>query len=136
MLFPENPIVNQEHTDPTNGVTYIYGADTVWSLKAPDINDAVVSSQAIPADGFTDGKRWVDPDDAISSVRITDAGGKEVWVEDGLGLIPSAWTTWVTAPTAASDPGVLGNVAHDASYFYIYTPASTWIRVAKDGTFV
>ena len=136
MNFPENPVVDQEFTDPVRQITYIYGSDTVWGLKSPEINDAVVSTVAIPATGFSDGKRWVDPDDGISAVKITDASGDEVWVHDGNGLIASAWTTWVSAPAATTDPGELGQVAHDASYFYIYSPAGAWFRVAKDGTFV
>lgn len=134
--FPSNPQVGDEYTDPLSTITYVYGSDTVWALRSPEINDAVVTDQALDATVFSDGKRWVDPDDGVSAVKITDAGGKEVWVHDGNGLIGSSWTTWVSAPTAASDPGVLGNVAQDATYFYIYTPAGSWVRVAKDGTFV
>ena len=48
----------------------------------------------------------------------------------------AAWTSslpQVTAPTASTDAGVQGQIASDATYFYMYT-GGRWQRVAWDAT--
>ena len=42
------------------------------------------------------------------------------------GVIPN----WVPAPATASSAGVAGQVAYDATHFYVCVAASTWCRVA------
>jgi hypothetical protein len=59
----------------------------------------------------------------------------QILVSGGSGAAP-AWTSslpQVTAPTASTDAGVQGQIASDATYFYVYT-GGRWQRVAWDVT--
>ena len=38
--------------------------------------------------------------------------------------------SWVNAPASASATGTTGQVAYDASYFYVCVDTDTWCRVA------
>jgi len=137
MIFPTNPTPGvTEYTDPQTGITYVYQADTIWSIKADDVTDAVVSDQVISPDGFADGKRWFDPESGIAAIKVTDDTGDEAWLQDGQGVLPSTLKAWTTPPTAPGDPGELGQVSHDATRFYVYGPDNLWFAVLKDGTFV
>lgn len=40
--------------------------------------------------------------------------------------------TWVAAPATSASAGSAGNIAYDASYFYVCVAANTWRRVAID----
>ena len=42
------------------------------------------------------------------------------------GLVPS----WGSTPSSASDTGVAGSIAWDASYIYVCSATNTWLRVA------
>ncbi len=58
--------------------------------------------------------------------------GQITLVTDVLVSFPTSVPT-VTAPTASTDPGSLGDVAQDSTYFYFYDGAR-WQRIAWDAT--
>lgn len=51
-----------------------------------------------------------------------------------LGLIYQAirngFPNWVTPPATATSAGVAGQVAYDATHFYVCISNATWVRVA------
>lgn len=54
----------------------------------------------------------------------TEASGVK-WVTPAGGGI-----SWVAAPATATSTGVAGEVAYDASYFYVCVATNTWVRAA------
>lgn len=69
--------------------------------------------------------------DATNVPQITvDTQGRVTAVSN---VAITANVQYVTAPTASSDPGSIGQVAMDSSYFYWYDGAA-WQRVAADAT--
>ncbi len=45
-------------------------------------------------------------------------------------VIPTTIPRFVTAPTTASDTGVVGQMAYDINYFYVCVDTDTWRRTA------
>jgi hypothetical protein len=37
---------------------------------------------------------------------------------------------WVAVPASATAPGIRGQIASDASFFYVCIALNTWVRVA------
>lgn len=48
--------------------------------------------------------------------------------------IASTKLSWGPPPASSSDTGIAGQVAYDASFFYLCTATNTWGRVAIDFT--
>ncbi len=71
--------------------------------------------------------------DATNVPRITiDAQGRVTSAVDTPIAFPTT-LTFVASPSNSSDPGVSGEVAVDAAYFYVHTGAQ-WERIAWDTT--
>jgi hypothetical protein len=64
---------------------------------------------------------------ATSDLRYDEAA-KVLYVA-GVAISPGVKLAWVAAPAAANDPGVAGQVAYDATHFYVCTATNSWVRV-------
>lgn len=65
----------------------------------------------------------------LDTINSTQAQGVQY-----LGLIYQAikagFPNWVTAPALATSTGTAGQVAYDATHFYVCVATNTWVRVA------
>ena len=47
-----------------------------------------------------------------------------------LNTIATKFPDWVTVPVTATSSGTAGQVAYDATHFYVCIATNTWVRVA------
>lgn len=51
-------------------------------------------------------------------------------IVQALTTLATKFPDWVAVPATASSSGVAGQVAYDATHFYVCVAADTWVRVA------
>lgn len=68
----------------------------------------------------------------ISGELAYTTDDKQLWIGDGTNFngLDSRYLKVVSVPVSATASGIAGQVAYDASYFYICVAANTWRRVA------
>jgi len=114
--------------------TLPYANISVNSLRASQIQDFSTAATFVFSTVFGT-KKLQDLFDVDNSTPTTG---------DVLSFTSGAWfataptvitpNMWVAPPASASSPGIAGQIARDAQYFYICVATSTWARVALDTT--
>jgi hypothetical protein len=97
---------------------------------------ATLANNVVLSDGAGNIKLQINENGAVG-VGTTPSYGTagQILTSSGTGAA-SAWSSslpQVTAPTASTDAGTQGQIASDATYFYMYT-GGRWQRVAWDAT--
>jgi hypothetical protein len=109
----------------TGDITFS-GTQTFPAQDLQEVTDAGgTTTNAIDVGGITAaGLTYPATDGVANQVMTTDGAGNLGWLDT---------VTVVSPPGSSADPGNLGEVAYDASYFYWFDGAG-WQRVAAEAT--
>jgi hypothetical protein len=128
----------------TTGVRNVFVGYRAGALVTTGVENTIIGSyegnqtiscSVVLANGNGDVKFQANNSGAWSPNGTSYGNAGQILSSNGSAAVPS-WTSalpQVTAPTASTDAGIEGQIASDATYFYMYT-GGRWQRVAWDAT--